>query len=333
MRRAAFVSALTLALVVAIGIVGQQKANAQTPDSRVADLVRAGKLRAGVGVVAPHWAIKDPQTGEVRGVAVDIARALARRLGIELVAVEYPSPPAVLGGLKDSAWDIGFLAIDPSPRDCCRLLSLVSLQIDATYLVPDGSSIRNVTDADQPGVRIAVTSKSVEEIVLSRSLKRAELRSVATISAGFDLLRAGNADVLAAPRPALLPLSSRLPGSRVLADRFHAALGAMAVPKGQTARLAYIAEFVEEAKASGLVQRAIESAGVREESRSHLLARSSKLTCRRFSLLLIDHGTLCYRGSGLVQDNLLRHRDSLLASVDDFRCGPTRKLPSPVLEG
>ena len=262
MRRTTFISALTLALGVAIGILGPQNANAQTSDSRVADLVRAGKLRVGVGVVAPHWAVKDPQTGELRGVAVDVARALARRIGIELVAVEYPSPPAVLGGLKDSAWDVGFLAIDPS-RAAVVDFSPPYLQIDATYLVPDGSSIRNVADADQPGVRIAVTSKSVEEIVLSRSLKRAELRSVDTISAGFDLLRAKNADLSAAPRPALLPLSSRLPGSRVLTDRFHAAFGAMAVPKGQTARLAYIAEFVEEAKASGLVQRAIEGANVR----------------------------------------------------------------------
>ena len=127
----------------------------------------------------------------------------------------------------------------------------------------NGSSVRNVIDADQPGIRIAVTRRSVEEIVLSRSIKRAELRGVDTISAGVDQLRAGNADVLAAPRPALLPLSARLSGTRVLEDRFHAAFGAMAVPKGQTGRLAYIAEFIEEAKASGLVQQAIERAGVR----------------------------------------------------------------------
>jgi polar amino acid transport system substrate-binding protein len=263
MRRTARMLALTLALGFAVGAVGQQIAKGQqAPDPRIADLVRAGKLRAGVGVVAPHWAIKDPRTGELRGVAVDVARALATRLGIELVTVEYPSPPSVLEGLKVAAWDVGFLAIDPS-RAVVVDFSPPYLQIDATYLVPDGPSIRSVTDVDQPGIRIAVTRKSVEEIVLSRSLKRAELRAIDTIAAGFDLLRTGNADVLAAPRPALLQFSARLPGSRVLDDRFHAAFGAMAVPKGETGRLAYIGEFIEEAKISGLVQRAIERAGVR----------------------------------------------------------------------
>jgi polar amino acid transport system substrate-binding protein len=179
-----------------------------------------------------------------------------------LVAVEYPSPPAVLDGLKVDAWDVGFLAIDPS-RAVVVDFSPPYLQIDATYLTTAGSSIRSVTEADQPGVRIAVTSKSVEEIVLSRSLQRAELQRVDTISAGFDLLRDGIAHALAAQRPALLALSARLPDSRVLEDRFHAAFGAMAVPKGQTGRLAYIAEFVEQAKASGLVQQAIERSGVR----------------------------------------------------------------------
>ncbi|PYM74868.1 MAG: hypothetical protein DME03_12605 [Candidatus Rokuibacteriota bacterium] len=137
------------------------------------------------------------------------------------------------------------------------------LQIDATYLVQGSSPIQSVSDADQPGVRIAVTRKSVEEIVLSRLLKRAELRSVDTIPAGFDLLRAGNADALAVPRPAALQFAVRLPGTRVLADRFHATSGAMAVPKGRAEWLAYISEFTEEAKASGLVQRAIEHVGVR----------------------------------------------------------------------
>jgi polar amino acid transport system substrate-binding protein len=195
-------------------------------------------------------------------VAVDLARALAARLGVAFVPVEYPSPPAVLDGVKVGAWDVGFRGVDPS-RATVVDFSPPYLQIDATYLVPAGSSIRTLADADQAGVRIAVSGKSVEDIVLSRSLKQAEIRRAETIAAGFDLLRAGHADVLALPRPMAVLLSARLPGSRVLEDRFHATFAALAVPKGQAARLAYISDFIEEAKASALVQRAIERAGVR----------------------------------------------------------------------
>ena len=263
MRRLLFLLALTLVLGIAVGLIGQQTANAQpVRDPRVADLVQAGKLRAGLGVVAPHWAIKDPATGELRGVAVDLARALAARLGVELVPVEYPSPTRVLEGLEVGAWDVGFLGVDPS-RAAVVDFSPPYLQIEATYLVPASSSIHNLADADQPGVRIAVSRKSVEDIVLSRMIKRAELLRVETVGAGFDLLRAGNADLLATPRPTALLRSARLPGSRVLEDRFHVTFGAMAVPKGQAGRLAYISEFIEEAKASGLVQQAIARAGLR----------------------------------------------------------------------
>jgi len=263
MSQTTSVLALTLTLGIAVALGGAHLAYAQqAADPRVADLVRAGKVRVGVGVVAPHWAVKDAATGELRGLAIDLARAFATRLGLELVPVAYPSPPSILEGLKSDAWDVGFLAIDPS-RAAVVDFSHPYLQIDATYLVPGGSSIRTVSDADQSGVRIAVTRKSVEEIVLSRMLKRAELRAVETISAGLELVRAGNADALAAPRPALLQSLARLPDSRVLEDRFHAAFAAMAVPKGLTARLAYINEFIDDAKASGAVQRAIERAGLR----------------------------------------------------------------------
>jgi polar amino acid transport system substrate-binding protein len=251
-----------LAMGTALAI-GQQVATSQRlADARIADLVQTGKLRVGIGVVAPHWAIKDSKTGELRGVAVELARALASRMGIDLAMIEYPSPPSVLEGLKTGAWDAGFLAIDPS-RAAVVDFSPPYLQIDATYLVREEPSIRKTADADRPGIRIAVTRNSVEQIVLKRALKQAQLQEVDTIPAGFELLRAGNADALAAPRPALLQFSSRLPGSRVLDDHFHSAFGAIAVPKGQTRRLSYVTEFVEEAKASGLVQKAIEHTSVR----------------------------------------------------------------------
>ena len=81
--------------------------------------------------------------------------------------------------------------------------------------------------------------------------------------AAFDLLRAGNAHAFASAREALIDYSVKLPGSKVLADAYGINLIGIGVPKGERGRLAYVGEFIEEAKASGLIQRAIEKAGER----------------------------------------------------------------------
>ncbi len=263
MRRIALMLALTLALGIAAGVIGEQILNAQqAPDPRVADLVRAGGVRVGIGLGTPTSAIKDPVTGEVRGPTLDLGRELAARIGVKFVPVEYPRPGAVMEGVRTNAWDVAFLAIDPG-RAAEADFSPPYMQIDLTYLVPAGSSIRNVADADQPGVRIAAPRGDITDLVLSRMLKRAELVRADTIPATFDLLRSGHADARAAPRPVLLEESAQLPGSRVLEDRFGVIRSAALVPKGHAGRLAYISEFIEEAKASGLVKRAIERAGLR----------------------------------------------------------------------
>lgn len=253
--------ALTLAFGSSIATFGTLNAEPST-DPRVADLVKASRVRVGLGM-SIVGALKDPATGELRGVAVDLAHALAARIGVELLPVEYPTPPRVLDGLKDGAWDVGVFALDPSRLGQVDF-SPPYLQVDLTYLVAPGSAIRNISDADQPGVRIAVIRNSVEDVILTSLLKRAAVLRVETSSgAGFDLLRDGNAEALASSRTTLLNASARLPGSRVLEDRFGVIEIAMAVAKGQAARMAYISDFIEEAKASGLVQRAIERAGVR----------------------------------------------------------------------
>jgi polar amino acid transport system substrate-binding protein len=137
------------------------------------------------------------------------------------------------------------------------------IQFDFTYLVPAGSSISGVADADRPGVRIAVVRNHASTMALSRIVKHAKLVDTEIPEAAFDTLRAGNADALASARDLLVDYSTKLPGSRVLKDAYGVNRTGMAVPKGQAGRLAYINEFVEEAKASGLIQRAIERAGCR----------------------------------------------------------------------
>jgi polar amino acid transport system substrate-binding protein len=98
---------------------------------------------------------------------------------------------------------------------------------------------------------------------LSRIVKHGELVAADMPDAAFDLLRAGDVHAFAAPREALLDYSVKLPGSRVLTDAYGVNVVGLAVRKGQGGRLAYVSEFIEEAKASGLIQRAIEGAGLR----------------------------------------------------------------------
>jgi polar amino acid transport system substrate-binding protein len=93
------------------------------------------------------------------------------------------------------------------------------------------------------------------DILLTRQLKQAELIRADTVVGAFELLQSGRADVSALPRPNLLQWCAQLPGSRVLPDRFGVNLVAIAVPKGEAGRLAYVTEFIEAAKASGLVQK------------------------------------------------------------------------------
>lgn len=258
MKKRLRVSLIMVALMASAAIAEAQ----QAPDPRVADLVRAGRVRVGLGLGSLPLATKDPVTGEVRGPALDLARALAARIGIELQSVEYPRPGAVMEGVRTNAWDVAFLVITPD-RAAEVDFSPPYIQIDFTYLVRASSSTRNVADVDQPGVRIPVLRGDASDLVLSKLLKRAELVRVDSGAAADELWHAGRVDVRAGVRTNLLAALARLPGSRVLEDRFAVLSYALLVPKGHAGRLAYVSEFIEEAKASGLVKQTIERFGLR----------------------------------------------------------------------
>ncbi len=235
---------LRVPLVMVVPLIGAPIANAQqVPDPRLADLVQAGKIR--VGLFLPQY-IKDPATGEIKGVWVEIARALAARIGVQVVLLEHPIPPEAVACLKGGACDLLFLPFDARAANVGDFSPPI-FQFDYTLLVPAGSSTRSVADADE----------------LSRLLKQAELVYAETPDRTFDLLRTGQADAMASARPTLLEYSTQLPGTRVLEDRYGANINRMVVPKGKAGWLAYVSEFVEEAKASGLVQKAIDRAGPR----------------------------------------------------------------------
>jgi polar amino acid transport system substrate-binding protein len=176
--------------------------------------------------------------------------------------VEHATPLEAIGCLKRGACDLLFL-----PRDdraaAVGDFSPPIFQFDYTLLVPATSTIRSVADADRAGIRIAAVRNHASTNELKRRLKQAELVYAETPDPTFQLLRSGQAAAMASARNTLLVYAGRPPASRVLDDRYGANINRMVVPKGMAGRLAYVTEFVEQAKASGLVQAAIDRAGPR----------------------------------------------------------------------
>lgn len=226
-----------------------------------AQIRSAGKLRIGMGLV-PAFAVKDQVTGTVRGMAVEMGRAFADLLGVEPVLVTYPSPANLPDALKQGAWDIAFLGVDHE-REAVMDFSVPYAQVDSTFLFAPGTDYAGLGDIDRSGVRIATTRNGVEDLTLTRLVTAAEIVRVDFAGAGFEALRDGKVDAVAIARPAAIVFSERLPGSHVAEDRYATAMHAIAVPKGMGERLDYINTFVNEARASGAIQKAMERVGLR----------------------------------------------------------------------
>jgi polar amino acid transport system substrate-binding protein len=255
MRLRCFAGLLALLLATA--------AHAQSTDPRVADLVRAGKVR--FGTFPPQYT-KDAK-GELKGPWVEMMRALAAHMGLAIELIELPTPAKLVECLNASACDLGSLGFDPARASHVEGFTPPFMQFGYTFLVPPGSALARFADADRAGVRIAVVRGHASTLALGRILKSAEQVSVDTPDAAFELLRGAKVDAWASARPALIEYGAELAGSRVLPDDYGANRPALVAPKGKPAWLAYIAEFVEQANASGLSQQIIDRAGVPGYSR------------------------------------------------------------------
>jgi len=234
-----------------------------TADPRIADLAQAGAIR--LALFLPQYT-KDTATGAVRGlgpglVMLEIGRALAARLNAKLLIVEQPTPRAALDCIKAGGCEFAFLGIEPSRAAEIDFTPAV-FQFDYSFLVPAGSSLSHFADVDRAGLRIAVVCNHASTMALTRMVKHAELIGFDLPDDTFEALCGGKAEAFAAPRQILIEYSERLPGSRVLDQGYGVNRVGMAVAKHRQGLLSYLTEYVEVAKASGLIARLIGDAGL-----------------------------------------------------------------------
>ena len=260
--RRAIVSPTLVAAALLCGCASMTSPPGTSPSQAArAELAPSGTLRAAINFGNPILATRAGTTGEARGVSVDLARELAKRLGTPVELVTYTAAGKVVEGIKSGAWDIGFFAIDPV-RGADTDFTAAYVVIEGAYLVPQGSAITRNEDVDREGVRVVVGRGSAYDLYLTREMKKATLLRAPTSQAVTDMMVAEKVEVAAGVKQQLEADAKRVPGLRLLDGHFMVIQQAMGLPKGRDASARYLTAFVEEMKASGFVAAALARHGI-----------------------------------------------------------------------
>jgi polar amino acid transport system substrate-binding protein len=221
-----------------------------------------GKLRASINLGNPILANADPETGEPFGVSIDLARAFAERLGVELELVVFDSAGKSVQAVGEERADFGFFAVDPLRGEKIAFTAPYVL-IEGFYLVHQDSPIQTNDEVDQPHNRVVVGKGSAYDLFLTRELKAAQIVRAPTSPAVVQTFLEQGLEVAAGVRQQLEADARQIAGLRLLGERFMVIQQAMGVPKSRGEAAAFaLREFVEGVKASGFVADALRRHGI-----------------------------------------------------------------------
>lgn len=222
-----------------------------------AQLAPTGVLRAGINLSNFLLVTGRSESGDPTGVAPDMAREIATALGVPVKYVTFKSPGELGDRVGNDVWDIGLIGAEPQRAEKIQFTAAY-VEIEATYMVPEGSPIKSIADVDRKGVRIAVSARSAYDLWLVNNIRNATLVQVSGLDAAYEKFMSDKLEVLAGLRPGLLKDVGKAPGLKILDGKFTAVQQAVGTAKANVEAAAFLADFVEKAKKSGMVQSFID---------------------------------------------------------------------------
>lgn len=259
MRRRDFIKAITASAVAWPRVTNAQNAMADValgqsgPETEIAP---NGKLRSGSVAVRV-----------VGGVAEPVGKFIATKLGVSFEPIMYPNPDAYVQSFGKGEWDI---AIGPRILAATEKADLGAdvWLIDLIYVAAPGLAFADASQVDQPGVKVGVVQGSPSDRYLRHNLKSAEIMRIplsAHISDDvIELLHSGKTNVFGADSGISYAAVANLPGAKIVPGAYNIVRIAVALPKGRSSMAqAKLAEIVNEAKQTGVVQMAIDGAGLK----------------------------------------------------------------------
>ena len=255
MRRILLLAILLIAISVPRSTLGQP--------AITSEIATLGKLRVATNAGNPMFVKRAPDGRVIGGVAHEVGRFIAEKLGVPFELVPYPNPNAFLQSFGKGEWDVGIgtpTALAGEKADFGPDLLLV----DHVYTAAPGQGFADTAQVDRPGIKVGTGLNSAQDQFLSRTLKSAELVRMSGGGAdAIEALRSGKANVWASNATQAEATVTGLPGAKIVPGAFNRERTSVMLPKGRSpAAQGKLAEIANEAKRTGIVQKAIEGAGL-----------------------------------------------------------------------
>jgi polar amino acid transport system substrate-binding protein len=267
-RNAIHTTAIVLTIAAAASLaafapIGGARAQQGVPADVLKELAPTGKLRAGINTGNSVLAQRSA-SGEFSGISVDLARELAKRLGVPVELNEFKAAGESVAAMAKGNLDVAFFAIEPK-RAAEVTFSPPYAVIDGAYMVAKDSPLQTPADVDRPGIRVGVGLGSAYDLFLTRTLKNATIIRATTGGgqATIDLFYSAKPDAAAGVRQPLEEYAKTDPKVRVMKEPFMAIQQAMGVTPGRPAAARYVRDFIEEVKKNGFV-----AAGLKRSNQS-----------------------------------------------------------------
>jgi polar amino acid transport system substrate-binding protein len=225
-------------------------------------LAPTGKLRIAVAIApspSAQFAVKDGD--QYKGVSVTLGQALAEKLGVQASILPHNASGEIQNSAADDKWDVAFLPVDDERKKFVDFGNAYHL-LQSTFLIAPGATIASVPDANAKGTGIGGVANTATFRAAMKATPNATHIEFAKVDLAAQAMLEGRIQAIALSRESLAGLARKIPGSRILDDAFLNSSTAVCVPKGRPAALAYVSDFIEEAKASGLVRRALDEMGL-----------------------------------------------------------------------
>ena len=225
------------------------------------ELSSNGILRAAINMSNFLLVTDKTKDGTPIGVSPDMAQELADKLNLQLKLIPYTTPGEIADDAENDKWDICNIGAEPQRAEKINF-SAAYAEIQATYIVQSNSKINNILDVDKIGNKISVASRTAYGLWLERNMLNAELIQVEGVDSSFDVFLNKNLDALAGLRPALIDDVKKISGAKILEGQFMSVQQAIGTSIQNINSSTYIAEFVEEMKKTGFVQKLIDNHNV-----------------------------------------------------------------------